>query len=546
MAIRPGIDTPPNTVERAFSGGTTLEPGVLGRIAGAIRYAIKGPKDFFGPGTPIAAVAQEETHGRAWDFPVGYNLTTQPRSGEAVSFEILRALGDNYDLVRLAIETRKDQMGKLRWEIQRADDGTQDTKAKLIQAQLKEPDNEHDFGDWLRMLLEDLLVIDAPAVYIWPTKGGDVFALEQVDGATIKRVLDRRGRTPAPPKPGEAFDPTVHTAYQQILKGLPATSYHANELIYKPRNPRRHKVYGYSPVEQLLLIVNLGLRRQTHQLAFYTSGNVPEMLMAAPAGWSLDQIDKFQKYWDTMLTGDLAARRQLRMVPSDLKPLPLRPETSLFDAFDEWIARVVCYCFSLPPTAFTKQVNRATAETAQEAALTEGLAPLMEWVVSFMNRIIRKAWQTDDYVFAWSDETSMDPLVQAQVDEIYVRNKIRLVNEVREDHDWEAKPELDEAQLAPPPVPAPFGHPPVAPIDDPEAKVAPDPADVKPGETGKASVAELAEALGKMVETGIPLNQALKAAGFDFTVPGGDVGLVSAARIPLSVAGDASSLLPEK
>jgi hypothetical protein len=68
-----------------------------------------------------------------------------------------------------------------------------------------------------------------------------------------------------------------------------------------------------------------------------------------------------------------------------------------------------------------KQVNRAVAETVQEAAIEEGLAPLMEWTVSFMNRLIRKGFQVEGYVFAWQDETSLDPLVQAQVDQIYVR-----------------------------------------------------------------------------------------------------------------------------
>jgi hypothetical protein len=49
---------------------------------------------------------------------------------------------------------------------------------------------------------------------------------------------------------------------------------------------------------------------------------------------------------------------------------------------------VICFAFSLPPTAFTKQVNRATAETAQEAALEEGLAPLMFWVSPLMSWVV--------------------------------------------------------------------------------------------------------------------------------------------------------------
>jgi hypothetical protein len=37
---------------------------------------------------------------------------------------------------------------------------------------------------------------------------------------------------------------------------------------------------------------------------------------------------------------------------------------------------------NLPPNAFVKQQNRATAGTAQEVALEEGLAPIMRYVAA--------------------------------------------------------------------------------------------------------------------------------------------------------------------
>jgi len=49
-----------------------------------------------------------------------------------------------------------------------------------------------------------------------------------------------------------------------------------------PRNPRPHKVYGYSPVEQIVLTVNVALRRALSQLQYYTEGNVPEALIVVP------------------------------------------------------------------------------------------------------------------------------------------------------------------------------------------------------------------------------------------------------------------------
>ena len=89
-----------------------------------------------------------------------------------------------------------------------------DRKIDEAIAFFQSPDKEHTWADWLRILLEDLFVIDAPCIYPRKTLGGDLFALEVIDGATIKRVLDNTGRLPAPPD----------TAYQQILHGMAAVS----------------------------------------------------------------------------------------------------------------------------------------------------------------------------------------------------------------------------------------------------------------------------------------------------------------------------------
>jgi hypothetical protein len=70
-------------------------------------------------------------------------------------------------------------------------------------------------------------LIDAPALCKRRTRGGALYALEPLDGATIKRLIDDWGRTPLPPPP----------AYQQILKGVPAVDYGADELIYAPDDP---------------------------------------------------------------------------------------------------------------------------------------------------------------------------------------------------------------------------------------------------------------------------------------------------------------------
>lgn len=403
---------------------TVLAAELVQRVAaGASAFA----DAWFSPLKPLAPVALPETAGRQYDYMTGVNLHTRPRSGELVGFAEMRALADGYDVLRLVIETRKDQMAKLPWAIKPRDKagtlGDESIKRdprcdELIQF-FAMPDKEHDFDTWMRMLLEDLLVIDAPTIYPRLNLGGGLYALELVDGSTIKRVVNNWGRTPSPPD----------TAYQQVLKGMPAVDYTRDELIYKPRNVRTHKAYGYSPVEQIITTVNIALRRQTHQLSYYTDGSTPDLIFSVPESWTPTQLKEFEEYWNLLLSGQLDARRRTKFVPNGISPIDTK-DKALKDEYDEWLARVVCFAFSISPQPFVKEMNRATAQTAQESALSEGLAPLMTWFKALMDRLLAQ-FGAADLEFAWESVESIKPKEQAEIDKIYVDAKILTADEVR-------------------------------------------------------------------------------------------------------------------
>lgn len=331
--------------------------------------------DFFGPRQPQRPLAPPGAAvGRQFDYPAGANLQTRPRAYEPISFDQLRGMADNYDLLRLVIETRKDQLSKVPFQILpkkktgQSSRAVADERCDNVEKFFLCPDKEHDWFTWLRMLLEDMFVIDAPTLYARRTRDGQLWAFEIVDGGTIKRVISEDGRTPMPPEP----------AYQQILKGMPAVNYTTEEITYRPRNPRSNKVYGYSPVEQIVMTVNIALRRQISQLQHYTEGNVPEALAGTPDGWTPQQIGEFQGYWDSIMEGNTAARRHMKFVPGGIQVQFTRGENGLQDQFDEWLARIVCYAFSLPPLPFVKQVNRACYSEDTETLTERGWRTLDE------------------------------------------------------------------------------------------------------------------------------------------------------------------------
>ena len=390
-----------------YSAPMTGEPGSV--VTG-------GGEDWFGPLNPMNPTAPPDVKGRILDYQSGYNLNIRPRSGEMVSFEQLRAFADNYDLLRLLIETRKDQMARMGWNISPRDKSYQKTGGEIpadVQTRIKDiseffyrPDKELFWDEWLRMVLEDMFVIDAATIYRRNTRGGELYALQQIDGATIKRVIDDWGNTPEAPVP----------AYQQVLKGYPAVNYEAGELIYRPRVKRVHKIYGYSPVEQILMTINIGMRRQVWQLQSFTEGNIPEALIGTPDTWTPDQVRQFQDWFDGMMTGNTAERRRARFVPGEVAKsyVPTKP-AELFGAAEEWLVRVMCFAFSISPQPFVAMMNRATAESAQEAAISEGLAPIQNWVKGLIDTILIDDFDSPDLEFGWEEEDELDPNIKSEI-----------------------------------------------------------------------------------------------------------------------------------
>ena len=403
----------------------TLDPYQVSLSYTARGSAAGQGADWFGPLAPIAPGAPPDVAGRQWDYPSGFNLSLQPRPYEPVSFATLRQLADGWDLLRLVIETRKDQVARLAWTIRSR--SSRDTAAAT--AFFARPDGIRNWADWLRLILEELFVTDAPALYCGRDRAGRLTALFPLDGATIKPVIDDWGRPPQPYSDGGEI--VWPTAYQQILKGFPAVDYSIRDLVYRPRNPRVNRAYGYSPVEQIVATVNIALRRQLFLTDYFTEGNIPDSLIGVPEGWTPDQIASYQKYWDAYFSGDAGRRRRAKFVPGDVaKTFVQTKEPELKTIFDDWLARIVCFAFSVSPQALVSQMNRATAEVQKTLAEEEGLAPILSWVKGLIDDILAREF-SPDLEFAWTPTETIDPEAQERMLTSYTSRGILTLNEAR-------------------------------------------------------------------------------------------------------------------
>ncbi len=384
--------------------------------------------NFFSPLQPVRPFAPPTgNYARVWDYPVGVNLDYQPRRFALMAQ--LRLMSQSWGLLRAVIETRKDQLLAVPWDIVGRDGQDGGKRARRVKDFFHKPDRKNRFSRWARLLLEDLFVIDAPSLYVWRTEGGEgigsVHALEVVDGATIFPLVDDAGRRPDWPS----------AAFQQVIKGLPAINLTERELIYAPMRPRPElPVYGYSPVEQIYLEATEGIRRTLYQVDFWTEGTLPELMITVPDGWTPQQIAMFQASFDALMNGSAALKSRVRFVPGGMKPFDIKNANgeALKSDYDEWLARLVCYAFSVNPQPFVKEMNRATAQVADSAAKEEGTQALQAWFKGeIMDPLIQEVFGAEELEFVWQMKPEADPLAQAELAQIHVRNAIRSVNEVR-------------------------------------------------------------------------------------------------------------------
>ena len=168
-----------------------------------------------------------------------------------------------------------------------------------------------------------------------------------------------------------------------------------------------------SPVEQIALTINIALRREAATLDYYRAGSVPDAFGTVPKEWTPDQINTFQDGFDARMSGNSHRRRMLKFMPADFRLIEYR-QPPLKDQYDEWLARVICYAFSVPATPFVAQVNRATSETMRLQATQEGLVPLKAWVKSALDEVIQVCMDEPGLEFVWVGDDAVDPLQQAQ------------------------------------------------------------------------------------------------------------------------------------
>ena len=414
---------------------------------------------YFGPGQPLKPQAPPGTLPRVTDYPMTLNMYSQPRTEQAgPTFGQLRAFADAVDVLRLCIDTRKKQIVKipLVWKVDRLPGekskdfdkrSAADSRVQYLTRFFEKPDQQHDWMAWLGMMLEEIFVTDALSV--WPVMDDSRIcrSLRILDGDFIKPLWDEQGWMPNAPNP----------AFSQQIKGMPAINMTGGEceqcltqgfhtivvngreqngtctpLIYAPQNPRAKYLYGLSPVQMVMNYCVMAVNRMVSQTEYFVSGNTPEMIIQTPENWTVDQVERFQNVFD-QAAGNLAKRRRVKFVPhTGAAPFETKG-AMLKDDFDEWLARIFCLALHIPPTPFIRQLNRSTAQSTSDTSREEGTMGDLEWLEALMTRLARDGMRIRGVSAHFDLDSDPDPLKQAQIQDIKLKNGTLQIDEVRED-----------------------------------------------------------------------------------------------------------------
>ena len=425
------------------------------------------PSNFPTAGQPITPIGPPGSKPLAWPFSYSQNLTYTPRYDSVYSAAQLRQLA-TYPLARMCIDNAKDILGQIPWSIelrQQPGESRRDVESRRrvkskgdeniykVAKMFERPDGYRDWDEWLRPLLEDMLVIDAASILILRNRSGQPIGFEQVPGDPISVYVDDEGRRPAAPSP----------AYAQLWQGMPRVDLTTDQLVYRPRNivPRggiySSYLYGQSPSEGLATEIEIGIQRLAYVYAYYDKGALSNLIHVVPARVDADELRQAMQWVNAELSGNFGARRKYRIIQGfqeDGKPDQfLEPkEPILADLFDDIMIRKFAFVYGSSAQRLQKQLNRASAQASQQAANEEGIRPWMTWTKKRIDFLIQVVMGMSDYEITFSPYFETDYAKRSKADTDYLKEGALTRNEVREDlgRDPSKNPDADKLMITTP------------------------------------------------------------------------------------------------
>jgi len=304
------------------------------------------------------------------------------------SVNMLRKWSRNNPWIRAAINLRRQQISRARWDIVTIDGESQANVEVVHQIKhlLRDPNTRMDsWRSFIEPVVEDILVLDQGCIEKELTVGA------------------RAGRSTNPiknlwPKDGSriAFDPAWDGSnlkkpryFEYDDTGKVVADYKNEEMVVIVANKVTYSPLGLSPLEVLAETIEADLRAAKYNNNIVEQATPPGIIDLGE-GVRPDQVDAFKSYWE----GEIAGKSQTAITGGGkgVKWIPMA-QSNRDMQFMEWqiyLARKICAVFGVQPQdiGLNFDVNKSTSEYGAAFTADNGIAPLCELIADYITREI--------------------------------------------------------------------------------------------------------------------------------------------------------------
>jgi HK97 family phage portal protein len=329
-----------------------------------------------------------------------------------MSTEQLRRWSRNNPWIRAAINLRRTQVSRAKWDITSMDAGmvANPRVVERIKKLLRNPNPKGEsWRSFIEPVVEDILVLDQGAIEVEKTASARVSSVNPIaylwgkDAARIAFDTTWDGRDTEKPR-----------YYELDGAGKQTAAYNTDELIVIISNPVTYSPIGLSPLEVLAETIEADLNAAAYNSKAVQQATPPGVLHLGE-GVRPDQVDAFKAYWEA----EVAGKSQMAITGGGkgMQWLPLASSNRDMQ-FMEWqvyLARKICAVFAVQPQdiGISFDVNKSTSETSAAFTYDNGIVPLCELLAEYITREIVARYDEDlRFVFTEVGRTNQQAVAE--------------------------------------------------------------------------------------------------------------------------------------
>jgi SPP1 gp7 family putative phage head morphogenesis protein len=185
------------------------------------------------------------------------------------------------------------------------------------------------------------------------------------DGGSFLKNVDRRGIM-------NGF--FQYSYYRPLYHPIPFAN---EEIVYIIANPRTESVYGWSPMQSIMEVVESLNVSIVHNRDLLKSGAVPDAV-GSLIGADKEQLKKWRKVWQKEFQGK-PHKIAWHNMDMKLEKLTMTSREMEWLESQKWYARLVMAMYKVAPAelGFTDAINKATAESQERKQIRAAIKPLL-------------------------------------------------------------------------------------------------------------------------------------------------------------------------